>query len=289
MGCIDQVTKKAFEVSGKVVVLCASTIESTRLMLNSATRQHPGGLGNSSGLLGCYLMDHIFQIGVSGLVPAVSNYRYNYDDGRANGIYIPKFRNVNERHPKFIRGYGMQGGSQRGMLPTNLRQIPGFGAEFKKLVREVKDAAPFSIGMWGEMLARKENRVTINKDVKDKWGIPIAHIDCSHGDNEFAMAADALESIKEMATEAGFEITRTNERLAAPGLCIHEVGTARMGTDRKASVLNRFNQSWDVKNLFVTDGACFVSIGCQNPTLTMMALTARACDYMVEEYRRGNL
>jgi choline dehydrogenase-like flavoprotein len=183
----------------------------------------------------------------------------------------------------------MQGGSQRGMLPTNLRQIPGFGAEFKKLVREVKDAAPFSIGMWGEMLARKENRVTINKDVKDKWGIPIAHIDCSHGDNEFAMAADALESIKEMATEAGFEITRTNERLAAPGLCIHEVGTARMGTDRKASVLNRFNQSWDVKNLFVTDGACFVSIGCQNPTLTMMALTARACDYMVEEYRRGNL
>ncbi|HKA19328.1 MAG TPA: GMC family oxidoreductase [Blastocatellia bacterium] len=289
VACIDQITKKAFEVSGKVVVLCASTIESTRLMLNSATRQHPAGLGNSSGLLGCYLMDHIFQIGVSGLVPAVANYRYNYDDGRANGIYIPKFRNVNERHPKFIRGYGMQGGSQRGMLPTNLRQIPGFGAEYKKLVREVKDAAPFSIGMWGEMLARKENRVTINKEVKDKWGIPIAHIACSHGDNEHAMAADALESIKEMATEAGFEITRTNERLAPPGLCIHEVGTARMGNDRKTSVLNQFNQSWDVKNLFVTDGACFVSIGCQNPTLTMMAITARACDYIVEEYRKGNV
>jgi len=153
----------------------------------------------------------------------------------------------------------------------------------------VKDAAPFSIGMWAEMLARKENRVTINNNVKDKWGIPAAHIDCSHGDNERAMAADALESIKEMVHEAGFEVTRTSENVAAPGLCIHEVGTARMGNDRKTSVLNRFNQSWDVKNLFVTDGACFVSIGCQNPTLTMMALTVRACGYIVDEHKKGNL
>lgn len=183
----------------------------------------------------------------------------------------------------------MQGGAQRGMLPTNLRQIPGFGSEFKRLVREAKDAAPFSIGMWGEMLARKENRVTINKDVKDAWGIPIAHIECSHGDNERAMAADALESIKEMAHQAGFEVTRENGNIAPPGLCIHEVGTARMGTDPKTSVLNRFNQSWDVKNLFVTDGACFVSIGCQNPTLTMMALTARACEYIADQYKKGNL
>jgi choline dehydrogenase-like flavoprotein len=289
IACVDQITGKGFEVFGKVLVLCASTIESTRLLLNSGTRQHPGGLGNSSGVLGQYLMDHIFQIGASGLVPAVSKYGYNGDDGRANGIYVPKFRNVSERHPKFIRGYGMQGSSQRGMLPTNLRQIPGFGSEFKTLVREAKDAAPFSLGMWGEMLARKENRVTIDKNVKDKWGIPAAHIECSHGDNERAMAADALESIKEMVTEAGFEITRTSETLAAPGLCIHEVGTARMGNDPKTSVLNSFNQSWDVKNLFVTDGACFVSIGCQNPTLTMMAITARACDHIVEEYRKGNL
>jgi len=131
--------------------------------------------------------------------------------------------------------------------------------------------------------------VTINKTVKDKWGIPAAHIDCSHGDNERAMAADALETIKEMVHEAGFEITRTSETLAPPGLCIHEVGTARMGNDRKTSILNRFNQSWDVKNLFVTDGACFVSIGCQNPTLTMMAITARACEYIVEEHKKGNL
>lgn len=289
VACIDQTTRKAFEVFGKVVLLCASTIESTRLLMNSATRQHPAGLANSSGVLGQYLMDHIFQVGVGGLVPAVSNYPYNYDDGRANGIYIPKFRNVNERHPKFIRGYGMQGGVQRGLLPTTMRQIPGFGSEFKKMVREAKDPAPFWIGMWGEMLARKENRVTINKDVKDAWGIPAVHIECSHGDNEKAMASDALDSLKEMVQEAGFEMTYANPFLAAPGLCIHEVGTARMGNDRKTSVLNRFNQSWDVKNLFVTDGACFVSIGCQNPTLTMMALTARACDYVVDQFKKGNL
>ncbi len=289
VACIDQLTKNAFEVFGKVVVLCASTIESTRLMLNSATRQHPAGLGNSSGVLGQYLMDHIFQVSVGGVIPSVANYRYNYDDGRANGVYIPKFRNVGERNPNFIRGYGIQGGAQRGMLPANLRSIPGFGAEFKKMVRSAKDPAPFSMGIWGEMLARKDNRVTINKNKKDAWGISIAHVECSHGDNEKAMARDGLEALKEMAHEAGFETTFSSGYVAPPGLCIHEVGTARMGADPKTSVLNRFNQSWDVKNLFVTDGACFVSIGCQNPTLTMMALTVRACEYITGEMKRGNL
>ena len=289
VACIDQVTRKAFEVFGKVVLLCASTIESTRLLMNSATRQHPAGLGNSSGALGQYLMDHIFQIAVGGVVPGTANYRYNFDDGRANGIYIPKFRNVNERHPDFIRGYGMQGGVQRGMLPTTLKAIPGFGSEYKKRVREEKDPAPFWLGAWGEMLPRKENRVTINKKVKDAWGIPVAHIDCSHGENEKAMARDMLETLNEMVHEAKFQVTFGNPFLATPGLCIHEVGTARMGTDPKSSVLNKFNQSWDVKNLFVTDGACFVSIGCQNPTLTMMALTVRACEYIVDQHKKGNL
>ncbi|HLG15409.1 MAG TPA: GMC family oxidoreductase [Blastocatellia bacterium] len=285
----DQLTKKSYEVFGKIVVLCASTIESTRLLLNSATRQHPSGLGNSSGVLGHYLMDHAFGVGVGGVIPAVANYRYNYDDGRANGIYIPKFRNVSDRHPKFIRGYGIQGGAQRGMLPTNIKLMPGFGTEFKKLVREAKDPAPFWLGAWGEMLPRKENRVTISKDVKDAWGIPAAHIECVHSDNEMAMMADALESLKEMAQAAGVEVTYANPFPAAPGLCIHETGTARMGNDPTTSILNKYNQSWDVKNLFVTDGACFVSQGCQNPTLTMMAVTARACDYIVEQHKRGNL
>jgi choline dehydrogenase-like flavoprotein len=289
VACIDQVTKQAFEVFGKVIVLCASTIESTRLMFNSVSRQNPEGIANSSGVMGQYVMDHIFQISVGGLVPSVANYGYNYDDGRANGIYVPKFRNVTERHPKYIRGYGMQGTVQRGMLPTTMRSIPGFGSEFKKMVRESKDAAPFWLGMWGEMLPRKENRVTINKNVRDAWGIPVVNMNVTHGDNEKAMAAEALETMKEMVTEAKFEILYASPWLATPGLCIHEVGTARMGNDPKTSVLNRFNQSWDIKNLFVTDGSCFVSQGCQNPTLTMMAITARACEYLAGEFKKGNL
>jgi choline dehydrogenase-like flavoprotein len=286
---IDQNTKKAYEVFGKVIVLCASTIESTRLLFNSATRQHPEGVGNSSGVLGRYLMDHTYSVSIGGVVPLVADYPYNYDDGRANGIYIPKFRNINDRHPKFIRGYGIQGGVQRGTLPTTINAIPGFGSEFKKMVRESKDAPPFWMAAFGEMLPREDNRVTVNKDVKDAWGIPVAHIECTHSDNEREMAKDQIETLKEMAHEAGYQIHYANASLAPPGLCIHEVGTARMGNDPKKSVLNKFNQSWDVKNLFVTDGASFVSGGCQNPTDTMMAITVRACDYIVDQHKKGNL
>lgn len=286
---IDQTTKKAQEVFAKIVVLCASTIESTRLLFNSATRQHPNGLGNSSGVLGHYLMDHTYAVSIAGTVPPVAKYPYNYDDGRNNGIYIPRFRNLKEKHPDFLRGYGIQAQSQRGMLPTTLGNIAGFGTEFKKQVRTANDPPPFWMGAFGEMLPRFENHITINKDVKDAWGIPVAHIECQHSDNERAMAKDQLETIKEMATAAGWQIAYENGTLGTPGLCIHEVGTARMGSDPKKSVLNSHNQSWDVKNLFITDGAAFVSQGCQNPTLTMMALTVRACDYIVEQAKRGEL
>ena len=153
------------------------------------------------------------------------------------------------------------------------RNAPGFGSELKRLVRETPDAPTFWMGAFGEMLPRYENRVSINKDRKDAWGIPVAHIECAYSDNEREMAKDQLETMKEMVTAAGWEIQYANPGLSKPGLCIHEVGTARMGADPKTSVLNKFNQSWDVKNLFITDGSCFVSQGCQNPTLTMMALT----------------
>jgi choline dehydrogenase-like flavoprotein len=287
---IDRLTRKAQEVYGKVVVLCASTIESTRLLFNSATRQHPGGFANSSGVLGHYLMDHTYSVGLNGLVPAVAKFPYNFEDGRNNGIYIPKFRNVgNDKQKNFLRGYGIQASVSRGMLPTNLRSIPGFGSAFKKLVREAEAPPAFWMGAFGEMLPRKENRVTINQDKKDAWGIPVAHIDCQYSENEREMAKDQVTTMREMVTEAGFQITSVNPLLASPGLSIHEVGTARMGDDPKTSVLNKFNQSWDVKNLFVTDGACFVSQGCQNPTLTMMALTVRACEYIVDQHKKGNL
>ena len=287
---MDRLTKKAHEVFGKVVVVCASTIESTRLLLNSATRQFPNGLGNnSSGVLGHYLMDHTYSISVGGVVSSVAKFPYAYDDGRNNGAYIPKFRNVFDKHPKFIRGYGVQVQARKGLFPTHLHNTPGLGAEFKRLVRETPDAPNFWIGAFGEMLPRKENRVTINKNVKDAWGIPAAHIDCTYGDNEREMAKDQIDALREMVATAGWDIQWENPNLSSPGLCIHEVGTARMGSDPKTSVLNKFNQSWDVKNLFVTDGSCFVSSGCQNPTLTMMAITVRACDYITEELKKGNL
>lgn len=255
---IDRNTHKSHEVFGKVVVLCASTIESTRLLLNSATPQHPEGLGNSSGMLGHFLMDHTYSDSIVSHMPIPKKFLVN----NYSFAYIPQFRNITERHPKFIRGYGIQ-------------------------VDEVGDTC--RMRTYGEMLPRFENRVTIDEDKKDAWGLPVAHIDCEHSDNEYKMAQDQIECCKEMVQAAGFEILQENPQLSPPGMAIHEVGTARMGNNPENSVLNKFNQSWDVKNLFVTDGACFVSQGCQNPTLTMMAITVRACDYIVRQYKRDNL
>jgi choline dehydrogenase-like flavoprotein len=286
---VNQITKRDDEEYGKVIVLCASTLESTRVLLNSKSRQYPNGLGNSSGVLGHYLMDHMYSISAGGVVPVLKGMEYDFSDGRANGIYVPRFRNITDKHPNFIRGYGMQGSCNQGYSFDQARRTPGFGAEFKKLARESPREIPFWLGAWCEMLPRKENFVTIDPEKVDAWGIPVLRVECTHGDNERAMAKDALETIKEMAGAAGFETLYTSSTPAPPGFCIHEVGTARMGSDPKTSILNKWNQSWDVKNLFVTDGACFVSQGCQNPTLTMMAITARACDYIANEFKGGNL
>lgn len=256
---VDRIAHKSYEVFGNVIVLCASTIESTRLLLNSATPQHPGGLGNSSGVLGHFLMDHTFSNSLKSRMPIPKELLVK---NSPSWLYIPQFRNVGARNEKFIRGYGIQ--------------VVTFG-----------DTCQMTA--YGEMLPRFENYVTIDKDKKDKWGIPVAHIQCTYSDNEHAIARDQLESAKEMVQAAGFQVVQENPQLSSPGLGIHEVGTARMGNDPKKSVLNKFNQSWDVKNLFVTDGACFVSQGYQNPTLTMMAITVRACDYIIEQYKRGNL
>lgn len=286
---INQLTKRDSEEYARVVVLCASSLESTRILLNSKSRQYPTGLGNSSGALGHYLMDHMFELSVGGVVPTLKGTEYDFSDGRANGIYVPRFRNIKDKHPNFIRGYGMQGGSQRGYTFSHAKQTPGFGAEFKKLVRENPNEVSFWLGAWCEMLPRFENRVYIDPVKVDAWGIPALRVECAHGDNERAMARDVIESIQEMVDAAGFQTMFVNATPAPPGFCIHEVGTARMGADPKTSILNKWNQTWDVSNVFVTDGAAFASIGCQNPTLTMMAITARACDYIAEEHKRGNL
>ncbi|MCW5970126.1 MAG: GMC family oxidoreductase [Blastocatellales bacterium] len=286
---VNQLTRRDSEEYGRVIVLCASTLESTRILLNTRTRQYPEGFGNSSGALGHYLMDHHYQISASGIVPMLTGAEYDYSDGRANGIYIPRFRNITDKHPDFLRGYGMQGSVKLGYTFAHAHRQTGFGPEFKKFVREFPREVGFGLGAWGEMLPRYENKATIDANKVDAWGIPVLHIDSQWSDNELKMGKDALEAIKEMVNAAGFRTLYTNSTPAPPGFCIHEVGTARMGNDPKKSVLNKYNQMWDAKNVFVTDGACFVSQGCQNPTLTMMAITARACDYIAAEYKRRNL
>jgi choline dehydrogenase-like flavoprotein len=272
---VDTTTNTTRDISGKVILLCASTLESTRLLMNS-------GICNSSGVLGKYLMDHIYEGGASGIMPNIEAKPWVGMPRRPNGIYIPRFRNVKEKETNgFIRGYGYQGGS----MPMFNYGAPGFGESYKKAVHEGRFG--IQIGTWAECLARKENYVEIDKDRKDAWGIPILKIRCEWGDNELKLFEDAREQAVEMLKAAGAVDVRKTGKPSVPGHCIHEVGTARMGTDKKNSVLNKYNQAWDVPNIFVTDGAAWVSIGCQNPTLTMMAITVRACDYIINEYAKN--
>lgn len=282
----DSITKQSEELKAKIIILAASTIESTRILFNSKNDQYPNGLGNSSGVLGHYLMDHIMGPGATGVFPTLAR-RRREDAERPNGIYIPRFRNVRDKQGSFIRGYGYQGGANVTVAEQAVT-MPGFGADFKKRVKEETQTSVILAG-FGEMLPNFENKVTLDDSVRDAWDIPAARIECRTGDNERAMAKDMMEQAKEMLTAAGAEITGSMTFFPPPGFAIHECGTARMGADPKTSFLNSFNQSHDVKNLFVCDGSAFVSIANQNPTLTMMSLTSRACEYLVEEHRRGNL
>lgn len=278
---IDRLTREPREARAKIVFLCASTLESTRLLLNSA----PGGLANSSGVLGHYLMDHIYQGGAGGELPMLDAKPWFGAPRRPNGIYVPRFRNVDRASTNgFIRGYGYQGGSS----PSFDYGASGFGANFKKAVRE-NGKWNVSLGLWGECLARYDNYVELDRNRTDAWGIPVLKIDMKWGENEKALWHDGREQAAEMLEAAGAKNVRLTGQYSVPGFCIHEVGTARMGSDPKKSVLNGYAQAHEVKNLFVTDGAAWVSIACQNPTLTMMAITARACEYAVEQSRRGEL
>ncbi len=289
--CVDRLSKTVTEVRGNIIVLCASTIESIRILLNSACEKHPLGLGNSSGTLGRFIFDHV-MVSKVGFVGSKLLDRYplgtkpegDMYDFADVGLYLPSFRNVKERHPKFIRGYGMS--CRIGM-----------------------NSSRWWFLAFGEMLPRFENKVTLHPTKKDHWGIPAVRIECAYSSNEHAMIADMHGTMSEMAETNDLNIRSIAEFQTGkyllyrlyhplifrpngayyPGASIHEAGGARMGSDPKKSVLNRFNQCWDIKNLFVTDGACFVSSGFQNITLTIMALTSRACHYIAEEYKKGNL
>ncbi|HXG66578.1 MAG TPA: GMC family oxidoreductase [Blastocatellia bacterium] len=291
---VDRETRREYEEFGKIIVVAASALESTRLLLNSKSRQHPNGLGNSSGVLGHYLVDHFGGISASGYFPTLAGREPVNEDGKASGLFIPRFRNLNKetKHSRFIRGYGFECGSGAGSFPgvaRNPNLTPGFGSEFKKNVRRWY-TAPVFMTTRAEMLSRFENYVEIDPDgVVDAWGIPVLKFHVQHSDNEREMAKDAADCLEEILRAAGAENISVGGRITAPGRIIHELGTARMGDDPKKSVLNKFNQCWDAKNVFVTDGAAFVSSANQNPTLTILALTMRACDYMADEYKRGNL
>jgi choline dehydrogenase-like flavoprotein len=286
---IDGQTMEALEFNARIVFVCASALESTRILLNSRSASHPEGLGGNSGVLGRYLMDHTMQHGASGNVPGFEDKR-TYGS-RPNGIYLPRFRNVSERHPDFLRGYGYQGGGSRVVQGWSRGTAArGFGAELKQALRTpVYGSWRMSLGGFGECLPHQDNRVTINPQQVDRWGIPTLHIDMQWRENELAMMQDAEVQAAEMLEAAGCADVKTYNNKTPPGLTIHEMGTARMGKDRKTSVLNKWNQVWDSPNVFVTDGASMASSGCQNPSVTYMALTARAADHAVRSLNRKEL
>jgi choline dehydrogenase-like flavoprotein len=282
---IDSQTRAAVEFHAPLVFLCASALESTRILFNSATGEFPSGLANSSGELGHNLMDHVKGGGATGIIPGDEN-RHCFGN-RPNIVYMPRFRNVQQRHAGFLRGYGFQGeagreGWDRGASET------AFGADFK---RAISRPGPwrFTFVGYGECLPIQNNFVELDTLRVDAWGIPILKIHCSFGDNEFALRKDMSIAAAEMLSAAGALSIQPFLDDDPPGFSIHEMGTARMGRDPKTSVLNSWNQCHDVKNLFITDGSCMASSSCVNPSLTYMALTARACDHAVTLLKRGEL
>lgn len=287
VGFIDSVTQKSYEAKAKVVVLAASTLESTRLMLLSKSDIYPNGIGNSSGHLGHNFCEHVMGPGVTGIYKKKIGAQRTLDDGRPGGFYVPRFRNLNDKQD-FIRGYGFEGGSGITMYPGDAIGRQGYGANYKKEVREYAGAY-VHMGGFGEVLPRYESSVELDTKVKDRWGIPVLRFNFKFGDNEKKMCKDMADTAQEMFEAAGIEIVNVNRNILVEGWSIHELGTARMGSDAKTSVLNQFQQSHDVKNLFVVDGSSHVSASCQNPTWTIMALAWRSCDYLADQFKRGDL
>jgi len=279
---IDNDNLTTREYFAKVVFLCASTLGTTQIMLNSQSKTFPNGIANSSGVLGHYLMDHVYNAGATGVIEGYENEYYS--GRRPTGLYVPNFQfKPSQYKDKYIRGYALSGGTSRQDW-RGKRYADGIGSEFKQLLTQA-GKWQFGLHAQGEMLPRFENNVSLHSTKKDKWGIPQLHINCRWSDNEIEMMKDAEQTAKAMLISAGVKNVRSYNSIdrKAPGLAIHEVGTARMGRDPKDSVLNSYNQTHDIPNLFVTDGSSFCSSAVVNPSLTFMALTVRAVDYAVKE------
>jgi choline dehydrogenase-like flavoprotein len=282
---LDINDNKTYEFKSKIVFLCASAFNSTWVLMNSATDIWPDGLGSSSGELGHNVMDHHFRTGASG---TVEGYGDKYEYGRRpSGIYLPRFRNINGEKRDYVRGFGYQGGAGRGRGA----EVAEFtiGADLKAALSVPEENWNINFLGFGEMLPYHENKISLNKEVKDKWGLPVLNMDVEIKENEKKMREDMKNDAKEMLEAAGVKNINTYDWGYEVGMGIHEMGTARMGRDPKTSVLNGNNQVWDAPNVFVTDGACMTSASCVNPSLTYMALTARAADFAVNELKKGNL
>ena len=282
---VDAETGKQMDYYARVIFLCASTFGSTHIMLNSLSSRFPNGFGNDSGELGCNIMDHHLGAGAMAKVEGFDD-RY-YFGRRPNGFYIPRFRNIGKDKRGYLRGFGYQGGATREGW-SELQNASVLGAALKKNAQE---PGPWEIGMvgFGEILPHHDNRVTLDRSKKDKFGLPILRFDARLRDNELRMRPDIINDAAEMLEAAGYRDVRLYDNDYGIGLGIHEMGTARMGRDPKTSVLNAWNQVHACKNVFVTDGSCMTSSACQNPSLTYMALTARASNHAVEELKRGNI
>lgn len=282
---IDSETSERHEFYAKIIFVCASTIGSTWILKNSISPQFQNGLGNSSGVLGHYLMDHHFRTGASGTVDGFEDY-YLYGR-RPNGIYVPRFRNIGNDKRDYIRGFGYQGGASRSGWQRIIGEM-GFGEDLKEKATE-PGKWTMGLGGFGECLPYFDNKMTLNFDKKDKWGQPTVHFDAEFKENEKKMRKDMMNDAAEMLEAAGLKNVTPYDRGSYPGMAIHEMGTARMGKDPKTSVLNEWNQIHDCKNVFVTDGSAMTSTSCVNPSLTYMALTARAADYAVKELKKRNI
>jgi choline dehydrogenase-like flavoprotein len=282
---LDAETGAQEEYYAKIIFLNASTVGSTFLMLNSISNRFQNGFGNDSGELGHNLMDHHLSVGANGVY---DGFKDQYHTGRrANSVYVPRFQNIGNDKRDFLRGFGYQGGASREGW-TNLVSEMSIGEELKQAATTPGDWT-MGLGGFGEMLPMHENKMYINHDLKDKHGLPTVTFDCELKENELKMRKDMANDAAEMLEAAGLKNVTTCDRTIGPGLGIHEMGTARMGKDPKTSVLNKWNQVHACKNVFVTDGACMTSAACQNPSLTYMALTARAVNHAVEELKKQNL
>ena len=284
---VDTVTLETTEFYARIIFLNASTLGSTSILLNSTSDRFPNGMGNDSGELGHNLMDHHYRLGAMGSYEGFEDQYYK--GRRPNGIYIPRYRNLNEqtRHPDFLRGYGYQGGGGRDNWGGGVNS-EGIGADFKENLFKPGGWGMTLVG-FGECLPYHENKVTLNRDLKDKAGLPTLAFDCEFKTNEMAMRKHIQADAAEMLEKAGFKNISTFDHAGGIGVGVHEMGTARMGRDPKTSVLNGNNQVHAVPNVFVTDGACMTSSSCVNPSITYMALTARAVDFAVQEMKFNRL